>query len=164
MMGIMKGKVEKAPNEFDFEKVKGFGRSNFVWHNTKVMVEDTCLSIEHIRKILFFKGNPDNAVVNYSDLERIELKSHFSKGDLISGIIIGIISIVTMQIYGLLFTAFLVFFSYSKNIVITRKDGSKTTILNGGPLSGGGQAEFDRMIPMLTTKIGRQVYVKPLKA
>jgi hypothetical protein len=163
MMGIMKGKTEKAPNEYDFEKVKGFGSLNFVWHNTKVMVEDSCLSIEHIRKILFFKST-DNAIVNYSDLDKIEQKSHFSLGDLISGIIIGIISIATMQVYGLLFTAFLVFFSYSKNIVIIRKDGSKTTILNGGPLSGGGQAEFDRMIPMLTTKIGRQVYVKPMKA
>jgi len=158
-MGILKNKVEKAPNEFDFEKVKGWGSANFVWHNTKVMVEDTCLSIEHIRKILFFKGNPDNAVVNYSDLDRIELKKHFSKGDLISGIIIGIASIVSMQIYGLLFTAILVLFSYSKNIVIFRKDGSKITILNGGLLSGSGQAEFDRMIPMLTTKIGRQIYI-----
>jgi len=158
-MGIIKGKAEKAPNEFDFEKVKGFGSANFVWHNTKVMVEDTCLSIEHIRKILFFKGNPDNAIVNYGDLDRIELKSHFSLGDLISGIIIGIISIVTLQIYGLIFTALLVLFSYSKNIVITRKDGSKTIILNGGPLSGGNQAEFNRMIPILTTKIGRQVYI-----
>jgi hypothetical protein len=163
-MGIKKAVQEKAPNEFDFEKTKGFGAYNFVWHNTKVMVEDTHLSIEHTRKILFFKGKPDVAVVNYSDINNIELKSHFSKGDLISGIIIGIISIATMQIYGLIFTAILVLFSYSKNIVITRKDGSKTTILNGGPLSGGGQAEFDRMIPMLTTKIGRQVYVKPVKA
>jgi len=163
-MGTIKGKVEKAPNEFDFVKVKGFGSANFVWHNTKVLVEDTCLSIEHIRKILFIKGNPDNAIINYSDLDRIELKSHFSLGDLISGIIIEIISIATGQIYGLIFTAILVLFSYSKNIVITRKDSSKITILNGGLLSGSGQAEFDRMIPMLTTKIGKQVYVKPMKA
>jgi hypothetical protein len=158
-MGIMNAKAEKAPNEFDFEKVKGFGRGNFVWHNTKVLVEDTCLSIEHTRKILFFKGKPDNAVVNYSDLERIELKSHFSKGDLISGIIIGIISLFVFQ-PGLLFTALLVLFSYSKNIVFVLKNGLKLTVLNGGLLSGGGQAEFDRMISMLTTKIGRQVYIK----
>jgi len=162
-MGIMKGKVEKAPNEFDFEKVKGWGRANFVWHNTKVIVEDTCLSIEHVRKILFFKGKPDNDIVNYSDLDRIELKTHFSKSDLIAGIIIGIVSIPTLQLYLLLVTALFVLFSYGKNIVIIRKNGSKTTILNGGPLSGGGQAEFDRMISMLTTKIGRQVYVKPVK-
>ena len=163
-MGIKKVAQEKALNEFDFAKVKGFGAYNFVWHNTKVMVEDTSLSIEHTRKIMFFKGKPDNAVVNYSDLDRIEQRGHFSKGDLISGIIIGIISIATLQVYGLIFTALLVFFSYSKNIVITRKDGSKVTILNGGPLSGGDQVEFDRMIPMITTKIGRQIYVKPVKA
>lgn len=162
-MSIIKGKEEKAPNEFDFEKVKGWGRANFVWHNTKVIVEDTSLSIEHIRRILFFKKT-DNAVVNYNDLDRIELKTHFSLGDLISGIIIGIVSIPTGQLYLLLVTALLVLFSYSKNIVIIQKNGLKTTILNGGPLSGGGLAEFNRMIPMLTTKIGRQVYVKPVKA
>jgi hypothetical protein len=162
-MGIEKVKAEKAPNEFEFEKVKGFGAYNFVWHNTKVMVEETGLSIEHIRKIMFAKGKPNCATVNYTDLDRIELKKHFSKADLISGILIGVISIATVQLYGLLFTVFLVFFSYSKNIQIIRKDGSKVTILSGGPLSGSGQKEFDRMIPMLTTKVGRQVYVKPVK-
>jgi hypothetical protein len=163
-MGIKKAEVEKAPNEFDFEKVKGFGAYNFVWHNTKVVAEETNFSIEHIRKIMFFKGKPDLAVVNYGDLDRIEWKGHFSKGDLISGIIIGIISIATGQLFGLLFTALLVFFSYGKNITIIRKDGTKVVILCGGPLSGGGQAEFDRLIPLLTTKTGRQVYSAPVKA
>jgi hypothetical protein len=159
-MGIKKVVQEKAQNEFEFEKVKGFGAYNFVWHNTKVLVEDTCLSIEHRRKIMFFKGKPDNTVVSYSDLERIELKSQFSKGDLISGIIIAIIAILTVQLYGLLFTVILVLFSYSKNIVIVLKNGLKKTIPNGGLLSGGGQAEFDKMISVLTTKIGRQIYIK----
>jgi hypothetical protein len=102
--------------------------------------------------------------VNYSDIDRVELKGHFTKGDLISGIILGIISIATVQLWGLLISAFLIFFAYGKNIVIVRKDGSKVIIQNGGPLSGGEQVEFDRMIPMLTTKIGRQVYAKPIKA
>jgi len=162
-MGIKQAAHEKAENEFDFEKVKGFGALNFIWHNTKVMIEDTSISIEHIRKIVFFKGKPNITAINYSGLDKIELKSHFSLGDLISGIIVGVIGVVTEQYWGLLITALLVLFSYSKNIVITRKDGSKVTILNGGPLSGGNQTEFDRMIPMLTTKIGRQVYIKPVK-
>jgi hypothetical protein len=164
IMAIKKVEAEKAPNEFDFEKVKGFGAYNFVWHNTKVLVEDTGLSVTHTRKIMFSKGKPDKAVVNLSDLDHVEWKGHFSKGDFISGIIIAVISIVTLQIYGLLVTAFLVFFSYGKNIVIVRKDGSKVIIQCGGPLSGGGKAEFERMIPMLTTKTGRQVYAAPVKA
>jgi hypothetical protein len=163
-MSIKKVELEKAPNEFDFEKVKGFGAYNFVWHNTKVLVEETDLSVEHIRKILFFKGKPDKTIVNYNDLDRVELKGYFSKADLISGILIGIISIATMQIWGLLFTAFLVFFSYGKNVVIVRKDGSKVIIRYGGPLSGGGKAEFERLIPVLTTKTGKQVYTAPVKA
>jgi hypothetical protein len=101
-MGIKKVELEKASNEFDFEKVKGFGAYNFVWHNTKVLVEETSLSIEHTRKILFFKGKPDKTIVNYNDLDRMELKGYFSKADLISGILIGIISIATMQIWGCL--------------------------------------------------------------
>lgn len=163
-MGIKQAEAEKALNEFDFAKVKGFGNANFVWHDTKVLIEETYLSIEHIRKILFFKGKPNTAVVNFSDLDRIERKGHFSKGDFISGIIIGIISIATAQIWGLLATAFLVFFSYGKNIIVVRKDGSKVIIPCGGPLSGDGRADFDLMIPLLTTKTGRQIYSAPVKA
>ena len=163
-MAIRKVEAEKAPNEFDFEKVKGFGAYNFVWHNTKIIVEETSLSVEHTRKIMFFKGKTDTAVVNFSDLDHIERKGSFTKGDLISGIVIGIISLVTLQLYGLLITAFLIFFAYGKNIIIVQKNGFKVIIQCGGPLSGGGQAEFDRMIPMLTTKTGRQVYSTPVKA
>jgi hypothetical protein len=163
-MVIKKVDAEKAPNEFDFEKVKGFGPHNYVWHNTKVLVEETSLSVAHTRKIVFCKGKTDTATVNFSDLDHVELEGHFTKGDLISGIIIGIISIFTGQIYGLLFTAFLVFFAYGKNIGIVRKNGSKVIIQCGGPLSGGGKAEFERMIPLLTTKAGRQVYSAPIKA
>jgi hypothetical protein len=162
-MAIKKVEPEKAPNEFTFEKVKGFGAYNFVWHNTKVLVEDSNLSVAHTRKIMFGKGKIDTAIVNYSDLDRVEIKGRFSRGDLISGIIIAVISIVTLQIYGLLVTAFLVFFSYGKNILIVRKDGSKAVIQCGGPLSGGGKAELERMIPLLTTKTGRQVYSAPVK-
>jgi hypothetical protein len=163
-MAIRNVEPKTAPNEFVFEKVKGFGAYNFVWHNTKALVEETSLSVVHTRKIVFGKGKTDSSVVNFSDLDRIELKGYFSKGDLISGIIIAIISIITGQAWGLLATAFLVFFSYGKNIIIVRKDGSKIIIQCGGPLSGSGKSEFERMIPMLTTKTGRQVYSAPVKA
>jgi hypothetical protein len=163
-MGIKKVEAEKAVNEFDFEQVKGFSYLNVVWHNTKVLVNENSLSVEHIRKILGFKGKPDSTVINFNDLDRVELKGHFSKGDFISGIIIGLISLFTLQVWGLLVAGFLVFFSYSKNILLIRKDGSKIIIQNGGPLSGGGKAEFERLVPMLTTKIGRQVYSVPVKA
>jgi hypothetical protein len=164
MSGKKKDAQIKQPNEFEFTKVKGVGAYNFVWHNTNVVVEDTSLFVEHKRKIMFFKGKSDKVVVNYSDLDHVELKGHFSKADLISGIIIGIISIATMQIWGLFITAFLVFFSYGKNIIIARKDASKVIIQCGGPLSGSGKEEFDHMIPLLTTKAGRQVYSAPVKA
>jgi len=154
---------ESNANKFEFEKVKGFGAANFVWHNTKVLAEETSLSVEHTRKILFVKGKPNRATVNYSDFDRIELKNHFALSDLISGIIIGIVSIVTLQLWGLLFTALLVLFSYGKNIVIVRKDGSNVTIQSGGLLSGGGwKDEFKRMVPILSTKVGKQIYSAPI--
>lgn len=162
-MAIKMTLAEKAPNEFEFEKTKGFGAYNFVWHNTRIKLEDTSLSINHKRKLFLSWKDLESTSINYDDLDKIERKGHFSKGDFISGIIIGIISLFTLQIYGFLITAFLIFFAYSKNIVIYRKDGSKVIIPSGGPLSGGGQAEFDMMIPALTTKIGRQVYTKPVK-
>lgn len=159
-MDTTKIESEEATNEFEFQKIKGFGAANFVWHTTKVVIEETSLSVEHKRKILFFNSKPNHAVVNYNDLDKVELKTHFTMGDLISGIIIGIIGIATMQIWALIFTALLVLFAYSKNIVIIRKGGSKVTILNGSFISGGRMDEFNRMIPMLTTKLEREVYVK----
>jgi len=153
---------ENKANEFEFEKVKGFGAANFVWHNTKVLAEESSFSVEHTRKILFFKGKPNRATVNYSDFDRIEIKTHFAASDLISGIIIGIISIVTGQLWGLLVVALLVIFSYGKNIVIVRKDGSNVTIQCGGPLSGGWKDEFKRMVPVLSSRAGKQVYSAPI--
>ncbi|MDR2495141.1 MAG: hypothetical protein LBD24_07965 [Spirochaetaceae bacterium] len=161
-MGIEKVEDEKAPNEFVFEKTKGFGRINYLWHTTKVTLEEAGLTVAHTRQLMFSK-KVNNLTINYSDLERIELKTNFAKGDLIAGIIIGIISVATQQLWGVLGTAFLVFFAYCKDIVLVRKDGSKVLIQNGGPLSGGGLAEFERMVPLLTTKIGRQIYAKPMK-
>ena len=110
-----------------------------------------------------FSKKLNSRVVNFSDLESIELKTNFAKGDLIAGIIIGIISVATELLWGLLGTALLIFFAYCKDIVLVMKDGSKVVIQNGGPLSGGGLTEFERIIPLLTTKIGRQIYVKPIK-
>ena len=162
-MTIKKSDPNLAASEFSFIKVKGFGVANFVWHNTTVLVEETCLTVNHTRKILFTKGKQKTAVINFSDLDRVELKGFFSLGDLISGIIIAIISIATLQIWGLLGTVFLVLFSYGKKIVFIRKDGTKVIIqcgslLSRGFLSGGGKPEFKRMIALLNTKAGRQVY------
>jgi hypothetical protein len=159
-METTKIESEQTTNEFEFRKVKGFGALNFIWHTTKVVIEETSLSVEHKRKFLFVNSKPNHAVVNYSDLDKVELKTHFTIGDLISGIIIAIIGIATMQFWALIFTALLVLFAYSKNIVISRKDGSKVPILNGRFISGGRMDEFNRMIPILTTKLGREVYVK----
>jgi hypothetical protein len=156
-MAVKKMESEKAPNEFGFERVKGFGGYNFVWHNTKVLAEETGLSVAHTKKIMFGKGKTDTTVVNFADLDHVESKGHFSIGELIAGILIAIISIVTVQIWGLLITAFLVFFAYGKNIVIVRKNGSKVIVQCGGPLSGSGKSEFERLIPVLTTKTGRQI-------
>jgi hypothetical protein len=158
---MKQNEIQKAPNEFDFEKTKGFGAYNFVWHKTKVGMQDTSMSIALTRKILLGKGTTDTNTVNYSDLDHVEVKKHFSKGDIIAAALIAILGIVTAQIWAFLISALLIVFSFGKNIVFIRNDGTKVTVENGGLLSGGGMAEFERMVPMLNEKIGKTVYQVP---
>jgi ACR3 family arsenite efflux pump ArsB len=91
--------------------------------------------------------------VEYQSIEKVEVKTNFSKGDLISGIIIAIISICTLQVYGLLFTALLLFCSYGKQIVITRKDSSRVFLLTAIFQ----KEETDRLIKLISEKTGRQL-------
>jgi hypothetical protein len=154
----MFGKKEQAaqtqnPNEFEFSKTKGFGAYNYGVVTTKAIAGETGLAIERIGKVLFFKGKPKTDTVEYQSIEKVEVKTNFSKGDLISGIIIAIISICTLQVYGLLFTALLLFCSYGKQIVITRKDSSRVFLLTAIFQ----KEKTDRLIKLINEKTGRQL-------
>jgi hypothetical protein len=143
----------KALNEFEFSKTKGFGAYNYGEVATKTVAGETSLTIERIGKVFFFKSKPKNDTVDYHSIEKIEIKTNFSSGDLVSGIIIATISICTLQIYGLLLTALLIFCAYGKQIVITRKDSSRIFILIGKFQ----QEETDRLIKLLGEKTGKKV-------
>jgi hypothetical protein len=120
---------------------------------------ENSLSVDHTRKIMFFKGKTKTDTVDYQIIEKLEIKNYLSKGDLISAIIIGIISLITLQLWGLLIVAFLIAFSYGKNVLIIKKDSSVVCLQIGGPLSGGiGQKEeIDKFVAMLKEKTGRQL-------
>jgi hypothetical protein len=119
----------KNPNEFKFSKTKGFGAYNYGIISTQAVVEDQHLTVEKTSKWLFFKGKPKTAIIDYQSIENIAVKVHFSLGDLISGIIIAIISIAFSQLWGLLFVALLIFCSYGKNIIITQKSSTSKVII-----------------------------------
>jgi hypothetical protein len=135
-----------------FQKQKDLGLTTGVV-TTKAVAWETGLAIERIGKVLFFKGKPKTDTVEYQSIEKVEVKTNFSKGDLISGIIIAIISICTLQIYGLLVTALLLFCSYGKQIVITRKDSSRVFLLTAIFQ----KEETDRLIKLINEKTGRQL-------
>jgi len=132
-----KKQEEKNPNEVVFSKTKGFSYINYAILTTKALFNETSVLVERVNKILFFKGKPKTDTVEFNTIESVVIKNHFSKGDLISGIIIGLLAIIigasseegSVIFIGLLVTAFLVFCSWGKNIVITKKNGEKINLL-----------------------------------
>jgi hypothetical protein len=129
--------VKVNPNEIVFTKTKGFGSINYAVATSKVNLGETNLSVEKTNRVLFFKGKPKTDVVDYEGIANVEVKTNFAKGDMISGIVIGIIGIITGQIIiGLVITAFMLFCAYSKKIIITRKDSSKVVMMSEGLRQG----------------------------
>ena len=121
-------------NEFEFSKTKGFGSLNYGAVYSKAVLNENALSVNSSSKVFFIKGKNKTASIEYGTIGKVEVKTHFSAGDLISAIIVLIISIFAWEyngIVGLLIVALLVFCSCSKNIVITRTNASKTVIQAG---------------------------------
>ena len=113
------------PNEVVFSKTKGFGAINYGTVTTKALFNETSVLVECSSKVLFFKGKPETNIVEYNAIESVAIKTHFSKGDLISGIIIGVLAIIFALtgvfgddgpgiLGGLIIIAFMVFCSYGK--------------------------------------------------
>jgi len=126
-----KKQEEKNPNEVVFSKIKGFGSINYGSVTTKALFDETSVLVERIGRVLFFKGKPKTNTVEYNAIESVAIKNHFSIGDLISGIICFVLGIVFDQfIVGLIVLAVLVFCSWGKNVVITKKNGGKINLLS----------------------------------
>jgi hypothetical protein len=147
----------KQPNEFEFVKTKGFSRIKYGKVTSKAVFGDASLSVERVSKVFFVKGKPVTETVDYQSIEKLEIKPQFSLSDLISGIVIGIVSICTLQFYGLLGTAVLVWCAYGKKIIITRKDASQVFLLAEGGVLKGEKEETERLVKMLNEKTGRQL-------
>ena len=137
-MSDSKNDTIENPNEIVFSKTKGFGSINYGSVTTKALFSETSVSVERISKVLFFKGKPETNIVDYNAIDSVVIKNHFSKGDLISGIVIGLIAIisgiaseeVSAIFIGLIVIAVMVFCAYGKNIVITKKNGDKVNLLS----------------------------------
>ena len=129
-----KKQEEKNPNEVVFSKTKGFCSMNYGSVTTKALFNETSVLVERVNKVFFSKGKPKTDTVEYNAIESVVIKKHFSKGDLISGIIIGVIPMFTGFLIplGLFIIAFMVFCSYGKNIVITKKNGEEINLLGEG--------------------------------
>jgi hypothetical protein len=143
-MAFGKKKTEPVnPNEIVFTKTKGVGNINYAVAITKVDVGENVLSVERTNKVLFFKGKPKTDRVEYGQIAQAEIKTNFAKGDLISGIVLGVLAIILALtgafgeegpgiITGPIIIAVMLFCAYGKNIVLTRKDSSKVIIMSEG--------------------------------
>ena len=135
-----KEEVTKDPNEVVFSKTKGFGSINYGVVTTKAIFNETSVSVERMSKVLFFKGKPKTNVAEYNAIESVVIKTHFSLGDLISGVVIGLLAMIIAAaaeegsgiVVGLLIIAVMVFCAYGKNIVLTKKNGDKINLLSEG--------------------------------
>jgi hypothetical protein len=139
--------------EFQFSKVKGFGSLNYGSRISKVILDKTELLVESVGKFLFFKGKSKKDTTEYSAIDKVEVKVNFAKGDLISAIICLILTIVfwgETGFYGIFVVALLVFCSYGKNIIITKKDNSKIIIMSEG---FGEKKNIDDFCKLLDEKI-----------
>jgi hypothetical protein len=155
-MAKEEAKVEN-PNEIVFSKTKGVGSINYGSVTTTAAFGETSLSVERIGKVLFFKGKPKQDVVEYAEIAGAEVKTHFSKGDLISGIILGVLAIIFAAtgafgeegpgiLVGPVIIAVMVFCSYGKNIVVSRKNGSTVTLLSEGFGQKEGLEQFSKKL------------------
>jgi hypothetical protein len=133
----------KNPNEVVFSKTKGFGSVNYGTVTTKALFNETSVLVERISKVLFFKGKPETNTVEFNAIENVAVKNHFSKGDLISGIVLGALALIMAStgafgdenpgiIVGPIIIAVMVFASYGKNAVITKKNGDRINLLSEG--------------------------------
>jgi hypothetical protein len=142
-----------AAKEFKFSKVKGFGSVNYGRRISKVVMDTTILSVESVGKIFFFTGKSKTYTAEYSSIDKVEVKKNFAKGDLISAIICLILTIAFWEengFYGLFVVALLVFCSYGKNIIITKKDKSKIPIMSEG---FGEKKDIDEFCRVLNERI-----------
>ena len=140
-----KNAIQANPNEMVFTKTKGFERVNYAVVTSKVNMGDTGLSVERTTKVLFFKGKSQTSTVDYGSIARVDVKTHFAKGDFISAIVFGVICTIFAIagegesgevwfdiLVALAGVAALIFCSYGKNIIITRNDSSKVVIMSEG--------------------------------
>jgi F0F1-type ATP synthase assembly protein I len=135
--------IQTNPNEILFTKTKGFGNINYAVVSSRVNVGENELSVEQTNRVLFFRGKLQTYTVDCDSIAKVEVKTNFAKGDLISGIVIGVLMPIFTFIglygeespgilVGPIIIVVMAFCAYGKNIIITRKDQSKVIIMSEG--------------------------------
>jgi hypothetical protein len=114
---------------FEFSKIKGFGSMNYGSSSSKVTVNAENILVENKSQVFFIKKKQSPEIIPYDKVDKVEVKTNFSRGDFISAAVCLLIALITAQWWGLLVVAVLVFCAYGKNIVITRKDTSSNVII-----------------------------------
>jgi hypothetical protein len=138
-----KAEMQKNPNELVFTKTKGLGSMNYAVVSSVVNIDETGFSVKRTNKVFFFKKKPQVSTIDYDSIANVTVKTNFAKGDLISGIILGVFAIIIALtgafgeespgiLVGPIIIAVMVFCAYGKNIVITRKDATKVIIMSEG--------------------------------
>jgi uncharacterized membrane protein len=143
-------KVENL-NEFEFSKIKGFSYFNYCTKISKVVLEESGLTVNRNSKWFYFiKGKNKTAAVNYTSIDKVESKVHFSFWDLVFGLVFLLCLIISHEITWLIFAAVWLFCAFGKNIIIRLKNGSNVIIMSEG---FGQQKEIDRFLGVINEKL-----------
>ncbi|MBR1660631.1 MAG: hypothetical protein IJ705_09965 [Oscillospiraceae bacterium] len=89
--------------------------------------------------LAFFKRPQHQIAVPYSQIASVEYGTVWSIAGLLSALLISALTLMTMQLYGLIFVALIVLESYDHAVIIRRTDGTKVKLY--GP--SGGDAFID---------------------
>jgi hypothetical protein len=151
-------KNQEVQNEIEFSKTKGFSYINYCTIKTAVTFNENDVSLNKSTKWFYvFGGKPNPTTIDYNSIENVEVKTHFSIGDLIFALFFFVMWPVTGEIWLAAFTLVFLFCSYGKNIIITRKDSVKTIIMSEGLGQGDELALFckkmsEKGIPIVEKK------------
>jgi hypothetical protein len=139
------------PNEFEFSKTKGFSYINYCTKTSKVVLEESGLTVNLSSKWFYFiKGKNKAAKVDYQSIDRVESKVHFSFWDLLFGLVFIVFLIISQEIVWLVLAAIWLFCAFGKNIVIRLKNGLNVVIMSEGI---GQQKEIDRFLESMKGRL-----------
>lgn len=117
------------PQVFTYFHQKQFLLIAYMFYQTKIQFGSSSLDADIEKTVMgFFKRPVRHLSIPYSQFASVDYGVVWAVPGLLSGLLIAILSLVTMQLYGLIITALIVLSSYDHAVTIQLKNGTKVTL------------------------------------